>query len=170
MTPLFEYKTMPFTLLGAVFASAIAFPITVMLDYVSVSVWFVVILAGVVSIDFVVASYWAATNRSFSGRVLWEGVKKKVVGYGLGLMAVHGLSFFLILKANMLGDDYGIKWLSYVAVYIDCAVYCAILVNELLSIVGHLSKFGIRVLPKFILAKLEKFDESGNLKDLKELT
>lgn len=110
---------------------------------------FIISLSIAVSIDMVLGVWAALRQKRLSSKKLGRFVPKALV-YCLLLLAVHATTQYEVDgKTNIL-----LAWL-------DSLVFAAIMVRELLSIIEKLGMLGFRLLPKWIMAHLENFNEHG---------
>lgn len=170
---LYSHPDAPLAFLLATAFTSLALPIGALTHYASVGVWFLALLILIVSADFLAAGLVAFKKKSFSAKVMWDGVQRKIVGYGIGLGVVHALAFFFILKGSILSEERGGSALAdaftYMAAIIDGLVYSTILFRETLSVCRHLRFFKINILPKWLVSRMEGFSESGDPSDLRKI-
>lgn len=86
------------------------------------------------------------------------GVPIKIGIYGVSLSVTHIMSASIISKM----PDMTHEAATDIAQYFDCAVYCFMMFREALSINENLGKVGMAFLPKFLMKKMQDFDEKGN--------
>jgi toxin secretion/phage lysis holin len=98
-----------------------------------------------------------------TGTVSSEGFSKvinKIIAYTFALIAVHVVSFYLTRTAGRLE----LSILQEAAMYFGSLVYGFLLFRELLSINENLAAVGIKLLPTFVIKRLNNFDETGTYK------
>jgi toxin secretion/phage lysis holin len=113
---------------------------------------FVVVAVGV---DTLTGIAKALKLGKFNSSKLGKGVLAKLIGYGAALIIVH-----VILNAPVRGSENEV--IGTIVPWLDAVVYSFILIREAISVVENLGAFGIRPLPKWLLARFQQWDEKGN--------
>ena len=115
---------------------------------------FVLFLLIMIVVDTVLGTYNAWKKKNLESRA-WARLFEKLVLYGCVLIMSHVLIRFTIGGAATGLFD-----------WIDDVLYCAIMVREAISIIENVGEIKPDFFPKWVLARLKKFDESGQFKDL----
>jgi len=115
---------------------------------------FVYFLICIIIVDTILGTYKAWKQKNLESRA-YARLFEKILLYGGILIMSHVLMSFPISgSATGLFD-----WL-------DDVLYCAMMVREAISIFENVGEIKPNLLPSWILARLKKFDESGQFKDL----
>ena len=115
---------------------------------------FFLFLLGMIMVDTILGTYKAWKNKTLESRA-YARLFEKILLYGGALIMSHILMQFTIKgKASGFFD------------WTDDVLFCGIMVREAISILENIGEIRPDFLPKFILARLKKFDESGEFKDL----
>lgn len=115
---------------------------------------FVFFLVIIVLVDTILGTYKAYKKKTLESRA-YARLFEKILLYGGILIMSHVLiSFPISGTATGLFD------------WVDDVLYCAMMVREAISILENVGEIKPNLLPAWILARLKKFDESGQFKDL----
>ena len=115
---------------------------------------FVLFLITLVVVDTVLGTYKAYVKKTLESRA-YARLFEKIMLYGAILITSHVLiSFPISGTATGLFD------------WVDDVLYCAMMVREAISIFENVGEIKPNLLPAWVLARLKKFDESGQFKDL----
>lgn len=130
-------------------------PIVLLVEKFLFSDWqFAAFLAVAVAVDTFTGAAKGLKMGEFSSRELGQGVLAKVIAYGAALIIVH-----VLMHAPVRGAENQV--LGAIVPYIDATIYAFILIREAISIVENLGAFGIQVLPKWVRARFQQWDETG---------
>lgn len=135
--------------------SATGYPVMKFVEKYVFNDWqFLVFLVVVVGVDTVLGFWknWRYHTLSSAG---FSKLFTKILIYGSVLVLTHVLTRFTIGgEANTI-----FSWF-------DTVMYSAIMVREAISIVEKVGAISPGILPRWILKRLQAFDNSGNPKDL----
>ncbi|WP_215242169.1 bacteriophage holin [Dyadobacter helix] len=125
------------------------------LDTYFFSDWqFVLFLIIMIMVDTALGTCRAWKKKNLESRA-WARLFEKLLLYGAVLIMSH-----VLIRFPISGSATGLfDW-------VDDVLYCAIMVREALSIFENVGEIKPDLLPAWILARLKKFDESGQFKDL----
>lgn len=136
------------------FSAAFAGLKTVFDTYVFSDWQFVLFLLIMIVVDTALGTYKAWKKRSLESRA-YARLFEKILLYGSVLVMSH-----VLIRFPVSGTATGLfDW-------VDDVLYCAIMVREAISIVENVGEIKPDLLPAWVLARLKKFDESGQFKDL----
>lgn len=122
--------------------------------YVFADWQFVLFLLVMIIVDTGLGTYNAWKMKVLESRA-YARLFEKILLYGSVLVMSH-----ILMKFPVHGVVTGLfDW-------IDDILYCAIMVREAISIVENVGEIKPDLLPKWVLSRLKKFDESGQFKDL----
>ena len=115
---------------------------------------FVLFLIVIILVDTVLGTYNAWKKKTLESRA-YARLFEKILIYGGILITSHVLISFTIS-----GTATGLfNW-------VDDLIFCTIMVREAISICENIGEIRPDLLNKKLLARLKKFDESGEFKDL----
>ncbi len=115
---------------------------------------FVLFLIAIIIVDTILGTYKAWKSKTLESRA-YSRLFEKILLYGGVLVMSHVLiSFPISGKATGLFD------------WVDDVLYCGMMVREAISILENVGEIKPDLLPAWVLARLKKFDESGQFKDL----
>lgn len=115
---------------------------------------FVMFLLVIIGVDTVTGTYRAWKQKNLESRA-YARLFEKLLTYGSLLVMAHVLMNFPISgKVTGLFD------------WVDNVLYCAMIVRESISILENYAEIDPKGVSTKILARLKKFDESGQFKDL----
>lgn len=115
---------------------------------------FVLFLLIMIVVDTALGTYKAWKKKTLESRA-YARLFEKILLYGCVLVMSH-----VLIRFPISGTATGLfDWA-------DDVLYCAIMVREAISIVENVGEIKPDLLPKWVLGRLKKFDESGQFKDL----
>lgn len=114
---------------------------------------FVTWLAILIAID-TATGMWYAFRMGVINSNAMQSTIRKVVLYGITLVLIH-----VITNVTVRGNPNII--LSYIMPQLDAIMYSYIVLREVVSIVENVGKLGYNVFPKWIMRKINDFNEEG---------
>ena len=136
------------------FSAAFAGLKTVFDTYIFSDWQFVIFLFSLVIVDTILGTYKAWKSKTIESRA-YSRLFEKILLYSGVLVTSHILISFPISGAP--NGFFG---------WCDDVLYCAMIVREAISIFENVGEIKPDLLPKWILSRLKRFDESGEFKDL----
>lgn len=114
---------------------------------------FLVYLIVLIFIDSILglAKAWRKNQVSSSG---WKMIFTKLIMYFTVLILAHVIANFSVAGNSII-----------IFQWVQTFICCAIIVREAISIMENIGEIYPNLLPKWILAKLKEFDETGKIKD-----
>lgn len=111
-------------------------------------------LLTIIIVDTVLGTYKAWKQKNLESRA-YARLFEKILLYGGALIMSH-----VLMRFTISGEASGFfDWT-------DDVLYCGIMVRESISILENIGEIKPDLLPRWMLTRLKKFDESGQFKDL----